>query len=55
VIIEYTFEVQGMFRFVFYNGQMPILMVILFLIYLPIFIIDLLAEWLIPNAWKGGI
>lgn len=54
VIIEYTFEVQGMFRFVFYNGQMPILMVILFLIYLPIFIIDLLAEWLIPNAWKGG-
>lgn len=55
VIIEYTFEVQGMFRFVFYNGQMPILMVILFLIYLPIFIIDLLAEWLIPNAWKGDL
>jgi len=55
LIIEYTFQVQGLFRFALYFGQMPILMVILFLIYLPIFIIDLLAEWLIPQAWKGGI
>ncbi|KOP28701.1 ABC transporter permease [Exiguobacterium sp. BMC-KP] len=55
LIIEYTFQVQGLFRFVLHFGQMPVLMVILFLIYLPIFIIDLLAEWLIPQAWKGGI
>lgn len=55
LIIEYTFQVQGLFRFVLQFGQMPILMVVLFLIYLPIFIMDLLAEWLIPNAWKGGI
>lgn len=55
LIIEYTFEVQGLFRFILYNSDMPILMVILLLIYLPIFVLDLLAEWLIPNAWKGGI
>lgn len=55
LIIEYTFEVQGLFRFVLYNSQMPILLVILFLVYLPIFVLDLLAEWLIPNAWKGEL
>ncbi|MGI1805104.1 ABC transporter permease subunit [Exiguobacterium sp. TDN 0502] len=55
LIIEYTFEVQGLFRFILYNGDMPILMVILLLIYIPIFVLDLLAEWLIPNAWKGEI
>ncbi|TCI54242.1 ABC transporter permease subunit [Exiguobacterium sp. SH1S21] len=55
LIIEYLFNVQGIFRFVVYNPVMPILLVILLVVYIPIFILDLLAEWLIPNAWKGGI
>ena len=56
MIIEYLFNVQGLFRFAVYSGtQMPILLVILLVIYIPIFIVDVLAEWLIPNAWKGGV
>lgn len=55
LIIEYLFNVQGIFRFAVYNPDMPILLVILLVIYIPIFILDLLAEWWIPNAWKGGL
>lgn len=56
MIIEYLFNVQGLFRFAVYSGtQMPILLVILLVIYIPIFIVDVLVEWLIPNAWKGGV
>ncbi|EPE61204.1 binding--dependent transport system inner membrane component family protein [Exiguobacterium sp. S17] len=55
LIVEYLYNVQGIFRFAVYNAQMPILLVILFVIYVPIFILDVLAEWWIPNAWKGGI
>ena len=56
MIIEYLFNVQGLFRFAVYSGtQMPILLVILLVIYIPIFIVDVLAVWLIPNAWKGGV
>lgn len=55
LIIEYLFNVQGIFRFVVYNPVMPILLVILLVVYIPIFILDLLAEWLIPKAWKGEI
>lgn len=55
LIVEYLFNVQGLFRFAVYNPQMEILLVILFVIYIPIFLLDLLIEWIIPNAWKGGI
>ncbi|MCT4782252.1 MULTISPECIES: ABC transporter permease subunit [Exiguobacterium] len=55
LIIEYLFNVQGIFRFIVYNPSMPILLVILFVIYIPIFLVDVLAEWLIPDAWKGGV
>ncbi|WP_214702070.1 MULTISPECIES: ABC transporter permease subunit [unclassified Exiguobacterium] len=55
LIVEYLFNVQGLFRFAAYNPQMEILLVILFVIYIPIFLLDLFIEWIIPNAWKGGI
>ncbi|MCC5892007.1 ABC transporter permease subunit [Exiguobacterium sp.] len=55
LIIEYLFNVQGIFRFVVYNPVMPILLVILLVVYIPIFLVDVLAEWLIPDAWKGGV
>lgn len=54
VVIEYTFNVQGLFRFVIMNPQLPVLLVTLLLIYLPFFLIDLIAELCIPKAWKGG-
>ncbi|MBR2077101.1 MAG: ABC transporter permease, partial [Exiguobacterium sp.] len=55
LIVEYLFNVQGLFRFAVYNPQMEILLVILLVIYIPIFLLDLFIEWIIPNAWKGGI
>lgn len=55
LIVEYLYNVQGLFRFAVINPQMEILLVILFIIYIPIFLLDLVIEWLIPNAWKGGV
>lgn len=55
VVIEYTFNVQGMFRFILINQDFSILLVLLLLIYVPFFIFDTVVELCIPRSWKGGI
>ncbi|QNR20582.1 ABC transporter permease subunit [Exiguobacterium sp. Helios] len=55
VVIEYTFNVQGLFRFILINQDFSILLVLLLLIYLPFFILDTVAELCIPRSWKGEI
>lgn len=55
VVIEYAFNVQGLFRFILINQDFSVLLVLLLLIYVPFFLLDTVAELCIPRSWKGEI